>query len=670
VQTVVGTSVGLALVLVLPGLLGLAAARARLSIVEVVALAPIVSLGSLWVGAEVVDVLGLAWGVPAFVVVVVALGALAVWRTWSPRDPFVLDVEAVASDAVPGGTGVTTRPRRLELGARLGRAGTIALVLLVVGIGIGGATWVRAVRGHDTIPPNYDASQHGFFVSRIETSGATDASDVVVSDSRGRSKAADYYPLALHSSLAVAARATGTDASDLLTGVVILMGAVVLPCGLYALTRRIVPREPLAAGFAAVLAALFSVFPYKPIGWGGITLIVGVALLPAVVVLLERTVTRALTVAGGILAALSVMAVLAVHNSQMPMLGVMVALLLLETAALARSWRRLGEALLRTVMVGVGALVLFAPTLLSFAGGVSERSDFRDTSLVPLDFVLGQLVTLHAYVPSPQGWLTVLTLLGAGVLVWRHRPAWVAGTAIVFFLVVAAAVSDSGLVGALTFAWYRQPERIAYYLVYFVPVLGGVALAAACTAVAIAAARLPRARVWALPGAAVVALAVVALAGGSNAAKVNRDLVTTAYTQYAPVGPAEVAAFDWLGDHASDRGLVLTDANTDGSVWMYAFSGANPLFAAYPQRDSPFRDRSVRDRDYVREHITDLGRDPKLARLLDRYGIRYVYYGDRTFQGADHQIDFAALRSNPRLREVFSRGGAHVFAITPRRVLR
>ncbi len=663
-QTVAATGVGLALVLGLPGLLVLVAARVRVSVVEALALIPVVSLGAVWLGAQAADIVGISFGTPVYVAVVVVAAGLVLWRCWAPRSAFVLDAETVPAGAgmpVPAPDG---RAARVTLGSRPGRVGIVALVLLVLGMGIGGATWARGVRGHDTTTPNVDASQHSFFMTRIERSGSTEASDVVVSDPRGGSRAADYYPLSLHASLAVASEITGADAADLLTGVVILAGALVLPCGLYALTRRVVPREPLAAGFAAILGALFSMFPYKPIAWGGVTLVVGVALLPAVVVLLDRTITRRLTLASGLLAALCVMSVLALHNSQMPMLGALVALLLLEDAATARSWRLLGEGIVRLAIVGVGALILFAPTLLSFVGGVSERSEFRDTTLVPLDFMLGELVTLNAYVPSSQGWLMMLALLGAGLLVWRHRLAWVIGAAGVFFLVVAAAVSDSGLVGAVTFAWYRQPERIAYYLVYFIPVLGGVAVGAACTAVAGLGARWRWTRGWLLPVTAVLGLGVVALVGGSNGARVNRDLVTTAYTQYAPVGPAQVAAFHWLGRHAPERGLVVTDGNTDGSVWMYAFSDANPLFGAYPQRDSPFFDQSVRDREYVREHLTQLGHDARLARLLRKYRIRYVYFGERTFHGAEHTFSLDALRSTPGLREVYDRDGAHVFRIS------
>jgi hypothetical protein len=442
-----------------------------------------------------------------------------------------------------------------------------------------------------------------------------------------------------------------------------IMGALVLPCGLYALTRRIVPDVPLAAGFAALLASLFSVYPYKPIGWGGLTLIVGVAMLPGVVVLVDRLLRRPLTWAGGALGALCVMAVLAQHNSQMPMLGLLVAVLLLEAAALARSWRVLGEGLVRAVVIGIGALVLFVPTLLSFAGGVSERSEFRDTELVPLNFVLGELVTLRAYAPSSQGWLMVLALLGAGVLIWRHRIAWVAAGVATFGLVVIAAVSAHAIAEALTVAWYRQPERIAYYLVYFVPVLGGIAVGVAVAWLATAATRLRSARYWALPVAALLAVVAIGVIGGVNALRVNRKWVTTAYTQYSPVGPAQVAAFRWLDDRTDGRGLVLSETSSDVSVWMYSFTDANPLFGAYPQKKSTFADRSVHDRDYLRDHITELGRDPKLARLLKRYGIRYLYFGEATYRGAPHTWDLDRLRSTPGLTEVFTRGGSHVFRV-------
>jgi hypothetical protein len=662
VQSLAGAGVGLAAILVVPGALALAAARVRISLVEVVALAPTVTIGALWVGAEVADVVGIGFGWPVYAAVTVALAALAVWRWWVPQDPFVVDIEAVPAAASAPATG-DGRVRRLQWGRRAGPAGLLALVLLVGAIGVGGATWVRGVRGHDTTPPNYDASQHGLFVTRIDRASSIDTAEVVVSDTRGDSAAANYYPLAMHAVVAVAAEVTGADVADLLTALVIVMGAVVLPCGLYALTRRVVPDVPLAAGFAALLASLFSVYPYKPIGWGGLTLIVGVALVPGVIVLVDRLIRRPLTWAGGALGALCVMAVLAQHNSQMPMLGFLIAVLLLEAAALARSWRVLGEGIVRAAVLGAGALLLFVPTLLSFAGGVSERSEFRDTELVPLNFVLGELVTLRAYAPSSQGWLMVLALLGAGVLIWRHQPAWVAAGVATFSLVVIAAVSAHEIAEALTVAWYRQPERIAYYLVYFIPVLAGIAVGVAAAALASAAARLPAARTWGLPVAAVLAVGLIAVVGGVSAVRVNRKWVTTAYTEYAPVGPAQVAAFRWLEDRTDGRGLVLSETSSDGSVWMYAFTDANPLFGAYPQKKSEFADRSVRDRDYLRDHITELGRNPKVARLLKRYGIRYLYFGEATYRGAPHTWNLAQLRDLPGLTEVFTRGGSHVFRV-------
>ena len=663
-QSLAGAGVGLAAILVVPGALALAAARVRISLVEVLALAPTVTIGALWVGAEVADVAGLGFGWPVYAVVTVAIAALAVWRWWAPRDPFVVDLEAVPAAAPAPPKGDRHVPR-LQWGRRPGPAALLALVLFVGAIGVGGATWARGVRGHETTPPNYDASQHGLFVTRIDRAGSIDTGEVVVSDTRGDSAAANYYPLAMHAAVAVAAQVTGADVAELLTALVIMMGALVVPCGLYALTRRVVPDIPLAAGLAALLAMLFTVYPYKPIGWGGLTLLVGVALLPGVVVLVDRLIRRPLTWAGGVLGALCVMAVLALHNSQMPMLALLVAVLLLEAAAAARSWRALGEGLVRAAIVGAGALVLFVPTLLSFAGGVSERSEFRDTELVPLNFVLGELVTLRAYVPNSQGWLMVLALLGAGVLIWRHQLAWVAAGVATFGLVVLAAVSAHEISEALTVAWYRQPERIAYYLVYFVPVLAGIALGVGAAWLASVAARMPKARIWALPVAVVLAVVVIAVVGGVNAVRANRKWVTTAYTEYAPVGPAQVAAFRWLADRTDGRGLVLSETSSDGSVWMYAFTDANPLFGAYPQKKSEFATQSVRDRDYLRDHIFELGSNPKVARLLEEFGIRYLYFGEATYRGAPHTWDLDRLRDTPGLTEVFTRDGSHVFRVEP-----
>lgn len=655
---------GLVLVLVLPGALALLVARVRVSLAEAVALIPTLALGVLWLSAEVCQVLGVGaapWLLAA-VLVVLALAAAVRWRT--ARVPFELDLDAVPNapdDPVAERVG---SPRGIRFRATRRLSSLLALGLLLGAVGLGAATWIGGMRTHSTVPPNFDSPQHGFMIERIARSGETTAAEVVVSDPRGTGKAANYYPLGLHAALALASRTTGSGPASLLNGVTILFAAVVLPCGLYALGRRVVPSEPLVAGFSALLGMVMAVFPYKPIGWGGITTIVGLAMVPGVVVVLDRVLGSGWSWAGAATMAVAVFAILAVHNSELPILALLVLLLLVDRSVRARSSRVLRDGLLRFVLVGAGAGVLFLPTLPSFFGGVSERSDFRDTQLLPFDALLGPVLSLSAFVMAPQRWLSALAIVGAGVMVWRHRLAWPVGALIVFALTLLAGTSDGALAGALTFPWYRQPERVMYCLVYFVPILAAVPLAGGCVGLAALVSRArSRASTWALPAAVVAAVFAVALVGGVGSARDNRTMLRQLYADYGPVGANEVAAFEWLGRHAPRDGLVVTDLDVDGSLWMYAFSGANPLFAAYPQ-EGAFRDRSFDERSYLHDHISQLGADPKLARILAKYRARYLYFGESTFRGSSHNFDLAQLRSVAGLREVWSRGGAHIFEIT------
>jgi hypothetical protein len=84
-----------------------------------------------------------------------------------------------------------------------------------------------------------------------------------------------------------------------------------------------------------------------------------------------------------------------------------------------------------------------------------------------------------------------------------------------------------------------------------------------------------------------------------------------------------------------------------------------PVFGLEPLEP----DQSWNDRVYLVSHIGDLGRDPKVDRLIRRLNVRFVYFGEGTFHDMSHTMDLATLRSVPGLREVFNEGDAHVFRV-------
>ena len=626
-------ALGLALVVILPGALLLVIARPDVSTIQCIAAVPLISLACVFLLAEWVSAIGIPFGPGSFLVFVALLAALAAARSrhgiWLP-----------------------TRDRARESDRSL------ACALLVLAIGIGTFTWIHGMDTRATIPPNRDASAHGFFVARINETQSVEPSDVLVADGAGRDRAAEYYPLALHASLSIASRITDSTIALLLNAALVMFAAVVFPIGVFALTRFLFRDMPLAAGFAAVIGSLMSMFPYRPIVLGTIPLVVGMSLLPITVVLVAQTV-QVWSRASAIVSILALFGLFTVHNSQLPLALGLVVLLVLADAWEARSSSTLGRELGRLAWITTGAIVLLAPTLDAVIREATARADLRTTVPMSATSFLRELLTLQFNAPQRQLGLALLALAGIVVVaVRRIRWEWVLGAVVVIGLATMAAASDDAATRLLTFPWYREPSRLAYNLAWFVPVFGGVALATVC---AFVAARL-RGRYVLVATVGASFLSLFALAG-AGAVTLNSDMVRGAYTAYGPIGPDQVAAFRYLGRHADPRSTTLSDGNVDGAIWMAAFADARPLFGFQPEPDRI--DARERDRQYLRRHIDALGRDCRVDDLVRDFHVEHVYFGAVTYETAPHLMSLAELRSVPGLREVFRRGGAHVFAVRP-----
>ncbi len=149
-----------------------------------------------------------------------------------------------------------------------------SLVLLVLSVLVGLAVWGAALHGQPDAPPSRDGLYHGFFVERIVDTGTVDLSRILVTDPVTEEVAAQFYPLALHNTVALQHHLTGIDIGFALTTWMVMSAAVFLPAGLFVLVRRLVPARPLAAGFTALVVPFFAMFPYRPAAWSAITLIV------------------------------------------------------------------------------------------------------------------------------------------------------------------------------------------------------------------------------------------------------------------------------------------------------------------------------------------------------------------------------------------------------------
>jgi Bacterial Ig domain len=644
-------AVGASLVLFLPGTLIAALLRMRFRELTTWAAIPVFSLAAVFVLGEFTNLVHVPFGIPAFAVLVTALAlGLLARRRLLPSETIGEQLGAQNEKGTPWRDRVG--PERLT-----------SYCLLAVGIAIGLLTWAQGLRGVALGPARNDGSHHAFFVARIVETQALDYSQVLLADPRGPTRALEFYPLGTHASAAIATPLVDADIGRMLIVFTVLFAAVVLPLGMFVLARMLAPHRPLVAGFAAMTVPLLSIFPYQPSTWGGVALIVGMAMVPVSVVLLSQAVMDRETSVRAVLrlvvtlipAALALLAGISVHTTQVPLVVFLVGLLVLERAWRTRSTAIVLNAAVRGAVAIALMAVLFAPALLHARGGLSERYAINVTPTTDVSDALRRIFTLHMSTPSRQAVLAVLAVLGAVIwLLTSRRFAWLAGWLTIFVLTLLASTSKDTISQALTLPWYHVPQRVNFNQVFFVTFFAAVALASAVTGTV----RVLRSRQWLVPVAAVFAavfIAIVGLHGYRN----TREMLHDAYTAQG-VRPESLRAYSWLARHADTNDTVVNDGGTDGSLWMYPHARLNPLFGFPVSRSQS--DQS--QRQFLRNNIASAGRDPSVDAAARGLQARWIYLDELTYPGTEHILDLDALRRNPRISEVFHVGTVHIFKIT------
>ncbi len=311
--------------------------------------------------------------------------------------------------------------------------------------------------------------------------------------------------------------------------------------------------------------------------------------------------------------------------------------------------------------------VLLAPTLARVVSGVSERSSIFLTTRVSTASALRRIVTLQTPQAPRQ---LLLALLGVR---WRRD------------LVVATA---PGMARRLRNHRHDHADRLG--------VEGS--RSASCSACRGTTARRGRAstrpssrrsspasrsrrsstpssggverrsRQW-LPVAAVSVAVVFAATVGYNAYRSSTDLLRHSFETNARVTPESEAAFSWLHDHAGPRRRRRERRERRRIALDVRARRRAPAFRRTPHlhRSRPPTPTGT-IAEYIVQHINQLGVDPRIGALLQRFHARWVYFDERLFDLFHHTMQLDALEHNPRLQPVFERGTVHVFRITDRPV--
>jgi hypothetical protein len=652
---------GTVVVLVVPGWLIAWSLRFPFRSLLTWAAVPVFSLAAVFVLGEVTDVAGLPFGVPAFVVFVVALGATACVLRLYRRETLDIGEDYVS----PAGERTadrhdTTLQRQVAYG------------LLAFGVAIGAITWALGVKGAALGPPKIDGSNHGYLVARVVDTESVDPAKVLVIDPRKPRRAASYYPLGMHASAAIAKRLVDADIGRVLMAFVVVFGSVVFPIGMFVLARLLAPQQPLVAGFTAMVVPTLLIFPYYPSTSGAITSLLGMAMVPVSVVLMTRALTTTTRPLGDavrlvislIPAALALVTATAVHNTELTVILFLVGLLVLENAWRLRSAKALLYAFVRGVLATFLAAILFAPSLTHLGPGYSERSSITLAPNTSFDEAIGPILALRSPISPGQAALAALAVVGGCMwLLIRRRPAWALGWVTVIAVAVLANASTGVISRALSLPWYRHVDRINANQAFFVPFFASVVLAFAVTG----AVRVLKSRRWIVPASVIAVAAFMALVG-LHALRTARERLHDAYQANLGLKPASQQAYDFLQQHARDSDRIVNQhPRTDGSLWMYAEAGLNPLFGLalfdYPVRDYDHR-------QVLKLHIAQVGINPNVDELARSYHARWIYVDDQAIARAAKRLvlkstmlNVEALRRNPRIHEVFRRGTIHVFKI-------
>ncbi|HTN99084.1 MAG TPA: DUF6541 family protein, partial [Microthrixaceae bacterium] len=359
----------------------------------------------------------------------------------------------------------------------------LAHLLLGAAILLGALMWLAP--GKPSVPMNGDVQNHAHFITRIIEEDSVDPSVVIAENPIGSSPAASFYPLAAHSTIAVAQMATTQSIPDLLITWPMLSAILSFPCGIFVLARRLMPGRELVAGLASLVASVGAEFPYFPMYWGGVPFLIAMSLVPGVVALaLDAVDSREWSLYT--LAAIATAGTVFAHTSEIAVLAVILSCLALHDILNARKAVPLENAnSLRRVVGSWGVFagacaLLLAPTLAAMLGATSENSGYE---IVADNGFAAAVSTLLG--GSTQPIIGLLGLAGIAIVIVNRRSSppgrmrgalWALGVFALLLLstLLGGAVWD--LLRSVTVPWYKSWWRLTYNLAILFPLFAAVAL--------------------------------------------------------------------------------------------------------------------------------------------------------------------------------------------------
>jgi hypothetical protein len=473
-----------------------------------------------------------------------------------------------------------------------------------------------------------------------------------------------FYPNAYHLVGALVFKLTGASVPAVINAQVVLLPGL-LGLQLAVLVRHFSGRA-VTAGFSALVAAAATSATYDNL-WRGplLAFSLGLALMPVLAIVLDRYLKRPSIDTGVVFGGIAV-GTLAVHSSNL-FNGILFVIPLL----VARWWRN-PRTIVRDVLVclapAVASVLVALPHLIGAASIRGTMATFDWPSTFPVSQAVGAMLTFQHVIDKPQYWLAIP--LWIGLVFWARLTGlrWVLGSALVFGVVwILTASYSQPWIATVTSPWWNDQFRLIAMVTVPLCVLAGHGLATVHDQLASLAARVAhRDGAVVRTVSATLVLALFLLVTGGLYVNLNSKQVARGYgnapTQdkhEAVVGDNELLAFAELKKYVGPGERVMND-RYDGSLWMYAMAGVQPVAGHYDgSLESP-------DISLLQAKFNEYDENPQVRAVVKRLNVRYVMVG-RGFvrDGQERAPGLRDLYGKPYLEKLYENEDAVVYKLVP-----
>jgi hypothetical protein len=318
-------------------------------------------------------------------------------------------------------------------------------------------------------------------------------------------------------------------------------------------------------------------------------------------------------------------------------------------------WRSVG---LPLVVTAVLTVIVLLPVVLPARAQSAGVQGAKWPEFVTQAEGFGQVLLFSPVSTEPQWWLGLAALIGVVIMVLRRRLLWVLAAYLLIGAAYAATASlDNELVNTLSGPFYNDAWRLAAPL----PLAGAFAVGEAV--VAFTTWLTPRLRLgtsWpALAGVTTASVLVLGLLGNGAYMNHNIERLGWPYGDGPTVSTGEREAYEWLAEHVQPGEKVMND-RLDGSVWMYSFSGVEPMVFTFYGAEP----RSAADR--LQNRLNQLDRNDSIRRLVDEENVRYVIVGEGFVRPEMKRAPgMKYLMSVDGLERVFRNDDAVIYEVVP-----